>query len=508
MHKLILILLLNLACMQSRAQESIRLYYGDTQYFGQKGQPQHWVNVLGNIADSSSVQIATFAVNGEREKTLTLGGDLHRLALAGDFNVEISWEDLEVGKNTLLITAYRKNGTTDRKQATLIIEKGNTWPMPYSVDFTQVKNLQQVVQVVDGEWELTSQGVRTAQRYYDRVLSMGDTTWKNYEVEVRLTLHSFTQPQKGPPTFDVTHFGIAHRWRGHHLDGRQPSRKWFPLGAQGEFMVKPHPDSCRWRILFGGGRKAPPQVWSPDRKHLAVGETVRFRSQTQTVADGQYRYRYKMWADEEPEPLSWDLEGYESPVSGYPSGALCLVPHNTEVTIHAVTVQPLTSQPNGYTARPGPGALHRSAPIGGLTGAQGKPFETECLPPGSDILAYQFCLGDAPMNLVKGFRIRTKSSSGEVQTWLIGHEEGNWQNWEDAYNGAVLTGIGGASGWLVDALRLYFKDGSKTPLYGGEGGDTTFELKLNRDQGRIRGFYGTLDSGGIETLGLLFDPAD
>ena len=37
-----------------------------------------------------------------------------------------------------------------------------------------------------------------------------------------------------------------------------------------------------------------------------------------------------------PEPDAWDVEGFEE--DDYDSGALCLVPHNSDVTIHSVRV--------------------------------------------------------------------------------------------------------------------------------------------------------------------------
>jgi len=91
------------------------------------------------------------------------------------------------------------------------------------------------VQVVDGQWRLEADGVRTTAPYYDRVLSIGDASWTNYETTVRLTVHDFTPSAPGPPTYNVTHFGVAMRWGGHHADGLQPSRRWFPLGRRESF---------------------------------------------------------------------------------------------------------------------------------------------------------------------------------------------------------------------------------------------------------------------------------
>ena len=52
----------------------------------------------------------------------------------------------------------------------------------------------------------------------------------------------------------------------------------------------------------------------------------------------------------------------------------------------------------------------------------------------------------------------------------------------------------GASGWFVDFLCFLFSDGSKTPLYGGTGGDLNYPLQLARNpggqlRGRLMGFW-------------------
>ena len=64
-----------------------------------------------------------------------------------------------------------------------------------------------------------------------------------------------------------------------------------------------------------------------------------------------------------PEPLGWDVEGVEKRKNDYPSGSLCLVPHNSDVTIHEVMVEPLRPLFGEWFAKPGPGNLHFSAPL-------------------------------------------------------------------------------------------------------------------------------------------------
>jgi len=487
----------------------IDLWYGAVQHFGGNGQPQRWINVLGTITEPGQVASVTYALNGGSAQPLTLGGDQHRLARAGDFNVELDWNEVHAGDNELLLTATRTDGTPERKRITLRIAKGRTWPLPYHVDFSRTEDLQAAVQVVDGHWRLHDWGVRTAEPYYDRVLTMGDTSWTDYEATVRLTIHGFTPSKPGPPTYNVTHFGVAMRWRGHHRDGRQPGRKWFPLGAQGEFLLKENPDNCRWRILFDGIPEKPP-TWSGQRNTLVLGQPMRVKAQVATLPDGRTRYRFKQWLEARPEPLHWDVEGYET--SDYPSGALCLVPHNSDVTIHEVSVEPLSPPLLPAAARPGPGALHFSAPVGGLWGARGGSFAVDCLGPADRLLALQVNLGPAPLRVVRGFRLRLQGVDGKAREALIGRSDGEWQDWWEAPQGARPVGISGASGWLLDALQFHFDDGSRSPRYGGSGGDTTFHLQLNRQSnrygGRLRGFHGTATEDGLETLGLIFDPAE
>lgn len=344
---LISLLLLGLSvssCSQTNKQTAleedlIQVWYGKEQRFGHLGEPQRWINVLGNISPKAEVVEANYTINGKAGKTLTLGGDLHRLAEAGDFNIELSWSEVEEGENILIITAKKSIGVLISKKVRLFVEKGKKWPLPYSVDFTKVKKLQDVVQVPDGHWKLEQGGARTVQHYYDRVLTMGDTSWKNYEALVRLTLHGFTPSEPGPPTYNVSHFGVAMRWRGHHIDGRQPSRKWFPLGAQGEFLLKQNPDSCRWRLLYDGRVKEKPITYSDKRNRLELGKPMLVKAQVITMPDGQTRYRFKQWTAQAKEPKEWDIEGFES--NDYPSGALCMVPHNSDVTIHEIKVKPL-----------------------------------------------------------------------------------------------------------------------------------------------------------------------
>lgn len=240
-----------------------------------------------------------------------------------------------------MITAYTSSGEAVKKEIELTQSYPKSWPLSYAVDFSEVERLSEVVQIVDGLWALGEDGVRTVVTYYDRVLAMGETSWNYFEATIRLTVHGFTPSEPGPPAYDVTHFGVALRWRGHHQDNLQPHRKWYPLGAQGEFLLKENSASCAWRILFDA-RKDKPNKWSEQRNTLILGKPIMIRAQVMTLPDGQSRYRFKQWSKKEAEPTVGDIEDFET--DDYPSGALCLVPHNSDVTIHRVKVDPLPAE--------------------------------------------------------------------------------------------------------------------------------------------------------------------
>jgi hypothetical protein len=133
--------------------------------------------------------------------------------------------------------------------------------------------------------------------------------------------------------------GVALRWRGHTADGRQPHRRWYPLGAQGEFLIKPNLSSCQWRILPNEKQR----VYAERRNAVALNRPFRIKAQVATLADGCSRYRFKQWMDGDPEPSGWDVQAFEQGADDFPSGSLCLVPHHTDVTVHEVRVEPLSA---------------------------------------------------------------------------------------------------------------------------------------------------------------------
>ena len=342
---------------------TIDIWYGDHQQFGNLGgHPQRWINILGNASphqNIASLQYSvnegpahelSFAVNTKNERPGRIKRLLlrflspgprerrnNRLALPGDFNVELLRDKLTPGTHQLSIIATSKEGISiQRVVAFDYVDSGDGWPLPYEVDWSRIDHVSDAVQVVDGKWELTPQGIRIRDFNYDRLVAFGDDTWTNYEVSTTVTFHNFTPPKTGVNSTGVTHAAIAARWPGHDQDGKQPSVKWFPLGATAEFRIGHDLQQCRWRIFDG---KTDLLVESDRRRAIELERTYQLKVRVETMNDLRSRYRAKCWPLGEAEPDRWDLERYES--DDLTSGSALLVAHHTDVTFGNLKVMPV-----------------------------------------------------------------------------------------------------------------------------------------------------------------------
>lgn len=316
-----------------RERPTINVWYGSAQCFGHLGIPQRWVNVLGSVSNPEGVAKLTYSLNGGPERELSMGKDLFRLAEPGDFNIEIDYHDLRAGRNSVAITASDTLVGRRSKSVILYFTPDKQWPLPYSIDWSKVAAIQDVVQVVDGRWSLGPDGVRTLAPYYDRVLAIGDMSWTDYEVTVKVTFHSFADPRERG---GVTHAGIGLRWGGHHTDGKQPRVKWYPLGAATEFTLFPELQECRWRILGDNQKKA----YAEDPYTISLGKAYFLKSEVRTLPDRTTQYRVKIWDAEMPEPAEWSLVTTEDS-DDVKSGSALLVAHHSDVTFGSVSVKPV-----------------------------------------------------------------------------------------------------------------------------------------------------------------------
>jgi uncharacterized repeat protein (TIGR02543 family) len=316
------------------SQPKIDIWYGSNQSFGQLGMPQNQINILGNVSDPQGISSLSYSLNGGPENTLSLGPDTRRLLNPGDFNVEIFDSDpgLLTGINQVVITAKDGLNNTTTETITVDYDRGNVWPLPFSVNWDSVSSIQDVAQVIDGQWDLTSSGVRVLDPGYDRLIAIGDVTWENYEITIPITIHD----NMGNRAL----IGFLIRWNGHTdwpISGWQPNSGWVPFGAIGAYTwLNDYIDD---RLIMNGspsGRLA--EDFSG--KQLNFNTPYYFKMRVESIPTQGALYALKVWQVGGSEPTTWDLIGQASP--GDPTnGSLLLLAHMVDATFGDVTIQPI-----------------------------------------------------------------------------------------------------------------------------------------------------------------------
>ena len=315
----------------------IDLWYGTTQEFGAIGAPQKWVNVLGNVSDPDGVASLRYSLNDDPPTTLTIGANTRRLANSGDFNVEIDRNTLLVGANTLVITAVDNLGYFMAETVTVNYSNDNMWPTTYLTDWANAESIQNVAQVVDGNWSLTSTGVRTAETGYDRLIAIGDTNWTNYEITVPFTVHSidipagYNYPSNGPGV------GLLMGWVGHNdinVPVAQPKNGWRPIGALGWYRWR---NSTNERLELLGSVGGTLQTNTSGQ--LQFGLPYMMKMRVRSNAGQGSTYNLKWWEDGQAEPLGWNLTGTGKPTAPQ-AGSLMLVAHHADVEFGNVLIEP------------------------------------------------------------------------------------------------------------------------------------------------------------------------
>ena len=310
-------------------------WYGPHQTFGRLGHPQRWINVLGNVRTAGPLETLYYTLNGGEPWHLSMGKDSHRLARPGDINLDIARTRLRPGRNDIVLYARDLEGNEGHGALTVDYRDGGPWPLPYTIDWQTIKNIQDAVQVVDGRWRVTNAGVRTTEPYYDRMLAFGDDRWTDYEIRTSIVFHAYTTAVVGPPTYGVSHAALATRWTGHYRDGQQPHVTWYPLGATSEFQLRKALTECRWRFLDGDTIVEDTSQAQPIELETVYDIVL----QASTLPDGNSLYRVKLWQRGEAEP-DWQLESRKSG-QAVTSGSGLLIAHNADVTFGNVSVVPV-----------------------------------------------------------------------------------------------------------------------------------------------------------------------
>lgn len=337
----------------------VDFWYENSLQFGQNGNPQQWVNIMGNASgppyNKIDLEYRLNGVGGFKDISIDDGSDKRRLGAKGDFNIELDIDDLLDGLNTVEVRATN----TDTNQSliypvTFTYDAGNAPNENVTIDWSEASSLHAVAQPVDGQWTINSDGTvgpnnlssGDPELHYDRLLAIGDMGWVDYEVTVPLTIHGidsdqgFNHPSNGPGV------GLIFRWRGHYdEDGEQPNTGWRQIGALGWFRWSTETmaglEMIGWsfpKSNYPGGGNVIGVVNENVAPQIGVEYIMKMRVETVTEGD---QYSFKVWPASGSEPLEWNMEGLVDDAAAFNSGSLALVSHHVDVSFGDVRVQPL-----------------------------------------------------------------------------------------------------------------------------------------------------------------------
>lgn len=418
--------ILSLASNSLAAEPQISFWYGSNQEFGSLGNPQRWVNIIGNVSDEDGVASFSYSLNGGPDTPLSLGPDARRLLAAGDFNLEIDYLDLKAGDNRIEFRATDSTGERAVRRVTIAYTPGNIWPDNYSIEWENVTAIQGVVQVIDGLWSYGADGVRPQEIGYERIIGFGDLAWTNYEITVPVTIQRIDASAYDATQSAAPRFGITMRWRGHsdwsNIEGfedwTQPRVGTDFSGASAwyEWPDRNEPQNTRLYISGNGG-----QDIAPSAQTIDFGATYLQKMRCETLPDGRTEYRLKLWPADSTEPAAWDIIHYET--NGVAAGSVILVAHHVDVTFGdvSITTLPDNTPPLVQNVR-----FELDGSDGILTWQTSKParsqinyglseqYETGQVTNDSLLLTHRAELNGLAANVVYQYNIRVEDRNGNV----------------------------------------------------------------------------------------------
>lgn len=341
------------AAPQSVTTATINVWYGASQNFGGRGNPQQWVNILGNASATTGITSLTYSLRGGPEMPLTLGDKNKRLVYIGDFNIELDKGDLISGPNSVLIKLVEGNGIVTTKNVTVNYTPGVVWNESYDAKWDNTLGVQASAQVVDGNWTINAQDnlVLKDPIYqhigYDRLVAIGDMgnaagkVWTDYEVTVPITVRALD------PTASASGVGVMTRWQGHTqdlADPDQPRLRWDRIGALGWYQWKQSSGEEGLSVIgykwWGGTSSA--KVWEFNKPYMLKMSVQSAADITGNPSDARLYYRLKLWKQGTAEPFDWDVEGFTpSAKTVSPSGSVVLIAHNIDAEFGDVKIRPL-----------------------------------------------------------------------------------------------------------------------------------------------------------------------
>ena len=339
-----------------------QFFYSGQQSFGALGEPQRWVNILGNASDPQGLSTLEYRLNGGAWVPMGIGANGRRLVADGDFNVDLATADLQSGANTVEIRATDSTADVTTTAVQVNWTPGVDWTLPYGVSWSGVADLTTAAQVVDGNWSLTSDGlqVRNVVSGYDRLLAVGDTSWTDYEVLVPFTISAIDPDADTAPSYGPG-IGVIMRWNGHNntvTPGSQPLQGFLPDGVD----PTPFGSILWWHRPVGGTegaealdhRTGVADVDSTFSVQVGVEYLIRARV---TTSGANSTYQVRIWPAGQSEPTGWMAEFVAGSGDDEPqSGSVLLVSHEVDAVFGDLIVTPAgaTAAAAPQVAPPGP----------------------------------------------------------------------------------------------------------------------------------------------------------
>ena len=328
----------------AEGDSDIDVWYGLNQVAGNIGRSQRWVNVLGKVTDPDGISSLSYTLNGGASVALSIGSNDRRLFNEGDFNIDLDRADLQQGANLVEITAIDTQGSETSTTVTVNFNRDRVWPSVYTVDWSTLSSIQEGVEILDGNWELTPNGIRTVETGYDRLFAVGEVTWDEYELTSSFILHDYAEDE-------FAGVGVIGPWVGHTDDpnpGQQPKAGFLPFGSQ--TWTAYFPNGGASRVQTGGHLEPKDRRTFP----FVLEQKYNFRYRVERVSPNSddLRYQARVWADGTPEPTQWDVEDVDT-TSGVTDGSVVFVAHFTDATFGDISVLPLSGTP--FVGDPPPG---------------------------------------------------------------------------------------------------------------------------------------------------------
>jgi hypothetical protein len=325
--------------MNEQAPPTLEVWYGNHQKFGHFGKAQRWVNILGRLIGASNQASLSYSLNDGPFQPLSIGPDQRRLVGKGDFNVEIDSEELKDGVNFVIIEASQYNGKKTTEKITLDYKESGVVDLPRHITWSKCKNIQDVAQIIDGKWTINGDTISPLEVGYDRLVGIGDVSWKDFEVLLPITVHGIN-PRSYSTISTHTGVGIVARWAGHHKHSADAT-------ASGQPRFGPTPWGmicwwCTWHHLGGLINMFDPDFTRACEKEmfLKLHTPYMFRIQVETQGRSRSWYRMKVWEKDLEEPKKWTLEN-KGAINSLSQGSIVLGAHETAASFGNIEINPL-----------------------------------------------------------------------------------------------------------------------------------------------------------------------